>query len=129
MTRRRKWLRSEKIAVGVVAAIGIPILLFLWILKESLVGHTTLVKVWSCTACLKDQPTVCGVFESDDISPALDEERARFKAWMKLCDKLVKPDFRYDRSVCNDIDDERTTYTCSSRRAWRQMGGSLGRVH
>jgi hypothetical protein len=128
MTRRRKWLRSEKIAVGVVAAIGIPILLFLWMLKESLVGHTTLVRVWSCTACLKDQPTVCGVFESDDISPALDEERARFKAWSKLCDRLVAENPHHDESVCNYLH-RRTTYTCSSRRAWRQMGGSLGTVH
>jgi hypothetical protein len=128
MSRRRKWLRSEKIALGVVAAIGIPILLFLWMLKESLVGHTALVKVWSCTACLKDQPTVCGVFESSDSNPAFGEERARSYAWSKLCDKLVKPDFRYDRNVCNDLD-ERTTYTCSSRKTWRQVGGSLGRVH
>jgi hypothetical protein len=128
MTRRRKWLRSEKIAVGVVAAIGIPILLFLLMLKESLMGHTKLVTVWSCTACLKDQPTVCGVFESDDIAPALDENEARIFAQSELCNKLVAEDPHYDRNVCNYLSD-RINVVCSSRKAWRQMGGSLGRVH
>ena len=128
MTRRRSWSRTEKIAVGVVAAIGIPILLFLWMVKESLVGHTGRVTVWSCTACLKDRPTVCGVFESDDISPALSEETARLKAWGKLCRILVAEDPHYDRNVCNYLD-ERINVTCSSRKTWRQVGGSLGRVH
>jgi hypothetical protein len=128
MTRRRKWLRSEKIAVGVVAAIGIPILLLLWMLKESLVGHTARVTIWSCTTCLMDRPTMCGVFESNDIVPALNEREARIFAQSELCNKLVAEDPHYDRNVCNYLSD-RINITCSSRRTWRQMGGSLGRVH
>jgi hypothetical protein len=124
MTRRRKWLRSEKIALGVVAAIAIPILLSLWMLDDALFGHTKRVTIWSCTACLKDQPTVCGVFESDDFDPAFEEERARSYAWSKLCNILEAK----DPQRCYHLD-ERITYTCSSRRTWRQMGGSLGRVH
>ena len=124
MTRHQKWSRRK---IAVVTAISIPILLFLWMVEEALVGHPERVTVWSCTACLKDRPTVCGVFESNDSAPALDEKEARISAEINLCNKLVTEDPHYDRSVCNDID-ERTTYTCSSSKTWRHEGGDLFRV-
>ena len=127
MTRHRSWSRTEKIKVAVVAALGIPILLFLWMVKEALVGHTERVTVWSCTACLKDEPAMCGVFESGDFDAALEEKEARSNAWWKLCHMLEAKDPRRSWSVCNDLD-ERIDVTCSSRETWQQVGGGLFRV-
>ncbi|HEX2574600.1 MAG TPA: hypothetical protein VH877_33950, partial [Polyangia bacterium] len=56
--------------------------------------------------------------EPDDRSPSLDEEQARSGAQSKLCDTLMTGDVHYEGSLCSDLDD-RTTYTCSSRKIWR----------
>ena len=122
----QKWSRTEKIAVGIVTVLFVGAALFLWVLKEALVGHSERTDVWSCTVCLKDKPEVCGVFTSHDAVYALSRDSARDSARSELCEKMIGYD--RDRNVCNYLND-RDEVTCSSRKEWVQTGGSLGVVH